>query len=65
MHAATGLVQILIIRLNRNLSAVCLGRFIDVVAYSVTHKERFAVDAELKRSAKGVIDRILHLRDSL
>jgi hypothetical protein len=31
----------------------------------VTHKECFAVDAELKRSAKGVIDRILHLRDSL
>jgi hypothetical protein len=28
-------------------------------------KESFAVDAELKRSAKNVIDRILHLRDSL
>ena len=29
------------------------------------HKELFAVDAELNRTAKGVIDRILHLRDSL
>ena len=28
-------------------------------------QELFAVDADLKRTAKGVIDRILHLRDSL
>lgn len=28
-------------------------------------KRWFAVDAELKRSAKAVIDRILNLRDSL
>ena len=28
-------------------------------------QELLAVDAELKRAAKGVIDRILHLRDSL
>jgi hypothetical protein len=28
-------------------------------------EESCAVDAELKRSAKNVIDRILHLRDSL
>jgi hypothetical protein len=28
-------------------------------------QELFAVDAELKRTAKGIIDRILHLRDSL
>ena len=27
--------------------------------------ELFAVDADLKRTAKSVIDRILHLRDSL
>jgi len=31
----------------------------------VLSEERCAVDAELKRSAKNVIDRILHLRDSL
>ena len=30
-----------------------------------SYKELFAVDAELNRTAKGVIDRILHLRDSL
>jgi hypothetical protein len=29
------------------------------------HQELFAVDADLKRMAKGIIDRILHLRDSL
>ena len=65
MHAANGLVQTRSMRLNRNVSPVGLERSIDVVAQSVTHKECFAVDAELKRSAKGVIDRILHLRDSL
>jgi len=31
----------------------------------VVSKELFAVDADLKKTAKGVIDRILHLRDSL
>jgi len=30
-----------------------------------SNKELFAVDADLNRTAKGVIDRILHLRDSL
>jgi len=28
-------------------------------------KEALTMDAELKRTAKGVIDKILHLRDSL
>ena len=28
-------------------------------------QEPFTVDPELKRTAKGVIDQILHLRDSL
>jgi hypothetical protein len=28
-------------------------------------QESFAVDIELKRTAKSVIDRIVHLRDSL
>jgi len=28
-------------------------------------EERFAMDADLKRTAKATIDKILHLRDSL
>jgi len=28
-------------------------------------EERFAMDADLKRTAKGTIDKIFHLRDSL
>jgi hypothetical protein len=28
-------------------------------------EERFAMDADLKRTAKGTIDKIIHLRDSL
>jgi len=28
-------------------------------------EERFAMDADLKRIAKGTIDKIFHLRDSL
>jgi hypothetical protein len=28
-------------------------------------EERFAMDADLKRTAKGTIEKILHLRDSL
>jgi hypothetical protein len=50
---------------NKNSSKSGLTRAIDVVTHCVAYKECFAVDAELKRSAKGVIDRILHLRDSL
>ena len=54
-----GLVQSRAIGFNQEIGSSAAA---DPIALP---EELFAVDADLKRTAKGVIDRILHLRDSL
>jgi hypothetical protein len=58
------------VRSRRTISRVCheqarLSRPFVASPRAGLRKGRFAMDAELKRDARGVIDRIVQLRDSL